>query len=377
MTLPPDPEQRRRLSGSIPWYLATGLIFLVGAIMFAVFQQMRPYLNLDDQSASMSVDGQGQPAAALATVDPQVTSTVISVPRPNSEIADESDVFQTMGIDALNDPTMRATKLENGDRINILLLGTDGRDEEYGPPRTDLMMLIILNRNPQRVTIISIPRDLWVPIYGHGEGKINTAYFLGSLVEQGPELAKMTVEDLVGLPIHHIVQIDFNGFRTLIDEMGGIMVNVPEEIDDPYYPDNNYGTLHLQIAAGRQLMDGELSLRYARTRYGGTDQGRSSRQQAIIMGMREKALTPAQLAKAPFHLRTVYNVVESDLSLGDFFALAHFARTLTREQISMHTISGDLTWSVLTWNGQDALLYDPDEVKMAIKEWSSTETAKK
>lgn len=362
MTLPPDSESPRRLSRSMPWYLAAGFIFLAGTIVFALFQQVSSYI--DGPFASDEVPTQ--------QIVPLATGTTEDAASVNGD-----ERAQTTLLDPLNDPSMQATSLQEGDRITILLLGTDGRDEEFGPPRTDLMMLAILDRSPQRVTLISIPRDLWVPIYGHGEAKINTAYFLGSLAEQGPELTQMTVEDLVGTPIHHVVEIDFNGFRTLIDEMGGVHIDVPEAIDDPLYPDGHYGTLHLQIPAGVQLMDGELALRYARTRYGGTDQGRSSRQQAIIMAMREKALTPSQLALAPFHLRTVSDVVISDLSLGDYFALARFARTLTRDQISMHTIGGDLTWSILTWNGQDALLYDPDAIQATIQKWSNPEVEEK
>ncbi len=359
MTLPSDRESPRRLSRTVPWYLVAGFIFLAATIVFALFQQVSFYLNTQD-------DAHLQPAVSLAT---EVVQDRLAI---NTNELSQTGTPPTL-IDPLNDPSIQATSLQEGDRITILLLGTDGRDEEFGPPRTDLMMLAILDRTPQRVTLISIPRDLWVPIYGHDHGKINTAYFLGSLANQGTELAQETVENLIGTSIHHVIEIDFNGFRTLIDEMGGVQIDVPEAIDDPLYPDGNYGTLHLQIPAGLQLMDGELALRYARTRHGSTDQSRSSRQQAIIMAMREKALTPSQLALTPFHLRTVSEVVKSELSLGDFVALARFARTLTRDQISMHTIGGELTWSTMTWNGQDALFYEPDAVKAAIQEWTNRE----
>ena len=78
---------------------------------------------------------------------------------------------------------------------------------------------------------------------------------------------------------------------------------------------------------------------------------------------------PEQLALAPLYLRTLYREVESNLSLSDFFALARFGRQLTRENIQMHTINGDLTYPTITWNGQDALLYDPLLVKNQISEW--------
>ncbi|MGH2545158.1 MAG: LCP family protein, partial [Ardenticatenaceae bacterium] len=277
--------------------------------------------------------------------------------------------------DPLDDPSVDDSSLEKANRLVILLLGTDGRDEEDGPPRTDLMMLAILDRRTERATLISIPRDLWVPIPGYGEGKINTAYFLGSLEGRATELVQEVVADLVGFQVDHIVQVNFDGFRTLIDEMGGIEIDVPVAIDDPAYPDGNYGTLHLVIPAGSQHMDGETALQYARTRYGGIDQDRSARQQAVLLAIRAQALQPAQLARAPFLLRTVYRVVESDFSLGDLFALARFARSLDRSRISMHTLQadGETIWSSFTWNGQDALLYDETLLRRTIREWLAGE----
>jgi LCP family protein required for cell wall assembly len=273
------------------------------------------------------------------------------------------------GADPLLDPALADSAIDNESFMTFLLLGTDGRELEDGPPRTDLVMVAVADRVQQRLTLISIPRDLWVPIPGYGEGKVNTAYFLGALDGDGVALAKETVEGLVGFPLDYTVTVDFEGFRTIVDAMGGIMVNVPEEIDDPEYPDYNYGTFRLHIPAGQQTMDGETALRYARTRYGGTDIDRATRQQLVLMAVREKAMQPEQLALAPIYLRTLYREVESNLSLTDFFALARFGRELKRENIRMYTINGDLTYPIITWNGQDALLYDPAEIEAQIVEW--------
>jgi anionic cell wall polymer biosynthesis LytR-Cps2A-Psr (LCP) family protein len=110
-------------------------------------------------------------------------------------------------------------------------------------------------------------------------------------------------------------------------------------------------------------------LQYARTRYGGTDIDRANRQQLVLMAVREKAMQPEQLALAPIYLRTLYREVESNLSLSDFFALARFGRELTRDNIRMYTINGDLTYPTITWNGQDALIYDPAELEAQMGEW--------
>lgn len=341
---PTSPPPRRRLSKPIPWHVPAALCFMICSVIFAISQ----LFGMSDNEP----------------ITPIVMSTAIL-----EEVA-AVRVEPTITKDPLSHSDLGPSDLEKRDQINILILGTDGREEEDGPPRTDLMMLALLNRRAQHATLISIPRDLWVPIPAHGEGKINTAYFLGGITDQGPELAQKTVENLVGLSIDHVVEIDFNGFRTLVDQMGGIMIDVPEAIDDPQYPDGNYGTLHLEIPAGRQRMDGETALSYARTRYGGTDFDRSARQQAVLMALRAEALKPSQMAKAPLYITTIYNVIESELSFSDLYELANFGRKLKRQDISMRRLDGDLTWSILTWNGQDALLYDPDELQAAILEWS-------
>jgi polyisoprenyl-teichoic acid--peptidoglycan teichoic acid transferase len=353
----------------MPLELPVASLLLVGVLIYALFL-------LPQRARGEDIPpGVVQPTMVPEVIPPVDSARITPTTEPvlarlEPEPTPEEAVLETLPEgDPLDDPLVGTSPLESSQQVNILLLGTDGRDEEDGPPRTDLMMLALLDLRSHRATIISIPRDLWVPIPGYGEGKINTAFFLGSLDQQGAELARETVEDLAGLSIHHTVQVDFHGFRTLIDQMDGIEVNVPEAIDDPMYPDEYYGTFHLHIPAGRQIMDGERALQYARTRYGGMDQDRSARQQAVVMAIRERAMQPAQLARAPLHLRAIYRTIESDLSLADLFALARFGRSLDRDHISMHTLNGELTWSVITWNGQDALLYDPQALRATIRDW--------
>ncbi len=357
----------------MPWQLPMAAFMFLCALLFAVWQPFH-------------LRGQPAPPAPERVVVPPAGPTPTSsealalAPTPAAILtAPPSEATATpalnLGGDPLDDPTVGRSRLDNADQINILLLGTDGRDEEDGPPRTDLMMLLLLDRAAPRATIISIPRDLWVPIPGYGEGKINTAFFLGSLEDSGQELAKETVEELFGIRITHTVQVNFNGFREVVDELGGIELTVPETIDDPEYPDGNYGTLHLHIPAGRQQMDGETALRYARTRHGGVDQDRSERQQAVMLAIRKKALEPSQLARAPFLLRTAYRTVESTLSLSDFFALARLGRSLEQRDISLHTLQadGELVWPVITWNGQDALMYDRATLYRVVQGWMAGE----
>ncbi len=360
----------------MPWQLPAVLVLGACAMLFAIWQ---PPLIRSSRAQALAEEGAHPHRALRRAGDGAHRCGRPPTPSPSPPIATEpptpanATASATLGLtgDPLDDPTVGSSRLERANRITLLLLGTDGRDEEDGPPRTDLMIVAVLDRKAQRATMVSIPRDLWVPIPDYGEGKANTAYFLGSLEDRGTELARETVEALFDLPIDHTIQIDFNGFRTLVDQMGGVELDVPEAIDDPQYPDGNYGTIHLQIPAGPQQMDGETALRYARTRYGGLDQDRSVRQQSVLLAIRERALQPAQLANAPFLLRTAYRTIESDLSLGDLFALARLGRGLEGSDITMHTLQADsgLVWPILTWNGQDALMYDARILRQTVEGW--------
>ena len=119
-------------------------------------------------------------------------------------------------------------------RVNLLLLGLDYRDWEAGEiPRTDTMMLLTFDPLNNSAGMISIPRDLWVPIPGFEYNKINTAYYLGEMYNLpggGPGLAMKTVEELLGVPIQYYAQIDFQAFVDFIDHIEGVTVTFEDEI---------------------------------------------------------------------------------------------------------------------------------------------------
>jgi len=143
------------------------------------------------------------------------------------------------------------------------------------------------------VGMLSIPRDLWVTIPGYGENRINTAHYLGDkngYPGGGPALAMKTVQYNLGVPVHFYVRVDFDGFRRIVDTLGGIDIEIPQTINDPKYPDENYGYDPFYIEAGLQHLDGDTALKYARTRAtAGADFARARRQQQVLFAIREKA----------------------------------------------------------------------------------------
>ncbi|NLF00522.1 MAG: LCP family protein, partial [Anaerolineales bacterium] len=247
------------------------------------------------------------------------------------------------------------------ERVNILLLGIDQRDYEEGPWRTDTMIVLTIDPVTMTGGVLSIPRDLWVPIPGYNEARINTAHYFGDVYDYpggGPALAVQTVEYNLGVPIHYYVRANFTAFEKIVDLIGGIDVVVPEEINDPKYPDRNSpGYDPLYIPAGRQHLDGEMALKYARTRYSpGADFDRAKRQQqvldAILYRVTSLDMLPDLALKAPQLWQTLEGAVETDLSLEQIIALANLASEIEPEARRYGVINEKYTQNWTTPDGQ-------------------------
>lgn len=261
--------------------------------------------------------------------------------------------------DRANPPNIAA-----GERVNLLVLGIDRRPSERCPCRTDTMMIATLDPKTLTAGLVTIPRDLYVPIPDVGENRINTASFYGELKYPGggPGLAKKTVEYNLGRKIHFYVLVDFNGFRRIVDTLGGIDIDVPRTIDDPKYPDENFGYKPIHIPAGRVHMNGELALEYARARHLDGDFGRSRRQIQVLMAIRDKALRLDLLPKLPGLLKSMWGIVETDVQPQDVIALAAAAAKVKTENIKTASIDQTMTVEFRTSNGADVLW--PDRVKI-------------
>ena len=261
------------------------------------------------------------------------------------------------------------------ERVNILLLGIDEREDQHGPWRTDTMIILTLDPENMTAGMLSIPRDLWVPIPGYSENRINTAHYTGDLKKYpggGPALAMKTVQDNLGITIHYYVRVNFSGFVEAVDTIGGVAIYVEKEIDDPLYPDNAYGYDPLYIPAGLQHMDGELALKYARTRHSGSDFDRLRRQQQVIMAVRDKVLRfellPQLLLKLPELLKTVGDSVQTDLQLDEMLSLVQLASEIDEEHLKTAVIDSSMTVDTITPNGAQVLIPMRDEIRAVVDE---------
>lgn len=232
----------------------------------------------------------------------------------------------TGGSAALSEETVTADQLkgEGDGRINILLYGVGGSGHPGGT-LADSIEVVSINPKDKSIAMLSIPRDLRVKIANHGTNKINAANSLGEQDKSGsgPDLLKETISTVIDLPIHYYFKIDFSGFTKFIDALGGIEVDVPKALSDPYYPDEQMqGYSPFSISAGKHTLNGATALKYARSRETTSDFDRSARQQQIIVAAKDKALSAGVLANPTKiseilkilgdHLRTDMNVTEME-----------------------------------------------------------------
>jgi LCP family protein required for cell wall assembly len=172
-----------------------------------------------------------------------------------------------------------------GEPENIVILGSDKRaSEPEDPGRSDTTLLLRLDPDKNAIALMSIPRDLKVEIPGYGTGKFNEAYSYG-----GPKLTLQVVKELTGLPINHVVNVDYLGFVRAVDAINCVYVDV----DRRYFHSNEGGAApeqyaEINVQAGYQLLCGKKALQYVRYRHTDTDLVRAARQQDFLSAARQQ-----------------------------------------------------------------------------------------
>ena len=215
-------------------------------------------------------------------------------------------------------------------RVNILVLGLDSRTDSFSG-LTDTILIGSASPLEGDAALVSIPRDFWLNLAPYGSGKINTAFNYAGIQKDGKfdsqkalEFSKSKIEGVLGIEIPYWVVVNFEGFKEIIDTLGGINVTVDTAFDDYAYPTPNYGYKHISFKAGPQVMNGEKALEYARSRSGtngeGSDYARVRRQQKVILGVKDKVMS-FNLLLNPGKLSQLYKqinaAVMTNASLGE------------------------------------------------------------
>ncbi len=265
-------------------------------------------------------------------------------------------------------PSERTSPPAPGERVNVLLLGLDQRDDERGnPSRSDTMILSTIDPATKSGGMLSIPRDLWVAIPGYRDNKVNVAHFLGEMDKLpggGPELAKKTVELNFGVPVHYFVRVNFRGFEKMIDTLGGIDVDVPKYIVDYEYPTEDYDYMTVEFVPGMQHMNGVRALQYARTRHYDSDFYRNKRQQQVIVAARNKAMSLGIIPRLPSLISTIQASVDTDIPVTAWPGLAQAAFEVDSANVVSLSIEPDMVTEL--YPGATDLVPRRDEIRKLI-----------
>lgn len=271
-------------------------------------------------------------------------------------------------------PTLIPTRegVADSDRITILAMGIDRRPGEPFVSRTDSIMVVSVEPSAQKISILSIPRDLYVVIPGYSRDRINTAFVYGSSGNNpasGANLSLQTVEYNLGITIDHYMLVDFGAVINGVDALGGIDVYVPYDINDPNFPDMNYGYDPLFIAAGQHHFDGITALKYARTRHADNDFYRAQRQQQVVLAVRDRALSlgiASLLTRAPLLYQQLEQGIRTDLTLEQLVRIATTISEIPRDNIRNEVLDYDYVSSYTTEQGASVLVLDNAKAAVLI-----------
>jgi LCP family protein required for cell wall assembly len=264
-----------------------------------------------------------------------------------------------------------------GSRINVLVMGLDRRPREgQAPARTDTMFVLTIDPQTKTAGMLGIPRDLWVEIPakdgdGYIEERVNAAFVLGEVNDYdggGPGLAVKTVEHTLGINIRYYVVIDFEGFKEVIDALGGVDVDVPTYLRDDLYSESELpGDYDPQeFEPGVEHMDGSRALAYARIRRGSSDLDRIQRQQRVIFAVMDKALSLDVLGNALDLWKQYKNTIDTDINDAQIPGFALLAADIPPERIVALSL-GPATVPTTTAQGASVLLAAPEGIQQIVE----------
>ncbi|MFA5479951.1 MAG: LCP family protein [Candidatus Muiribacteriota bacterium] len=215
-------------------------------------------------------------------------------------------------------------------KMIFLILGTD--NDIRGRSRSDTIILAFVNTYTKKIQILSIPRDTMVEIEGRGTRKINAAYVYGGI--KGTEEA---IEKLLNIEIDHYVVVDIDGFVNIIDILGGIEIDVEE---DMHYIDKA-GELYINLKKGTQVLDGRNAMYYVRFRDKiSADIGRIGRQQKFIKQVMEKTKEIGLIWKLPSIIQELYRNIKTDLGIKDILNVVKRFRDFDFSQVKVDMLPG-------------------------------------
>ncbi|MFN8410774.1 MAG: LCP family protein [Anaerolineales bacterium] len=336
----------------------------------------QPAITTPTQEVLFAFDNSSSSQASLPTGTPSPTPTQ---PAQVTATIDLNQLFPTSAAPPPAEiPLVAPTTLPiltTNETINFLLIGSDKRPgSSY---RTDTLVIAVIWPKEGQVSLISIPRDLWIYIPTVGMQRINTAYQSGELegyAGGGPGLLKDTISYNLGIRIDHTAMVDFDGFRRIVDTLGGVDLPVScaytdwRLIDPSYDPENDANWWLYTVGPGQIHMDGDLALWYARSRMKSSDFDRGRRQQEVLRSIFQKALQTGTFSKIPQLYNDFSSTIITDLGLTDLLSMAPYATNFTNANIRGYYIRPPLVSPWTTPGGAAVLLPNDEALKQMLVE---------
>ncbi len=247
-----------------------------------------------------------------------------------------------------------------GGRLNVLLIGSDQRPHQ-GTFNTDTLIVASIDPKTKAVSLFSLPRDTTgVPLPpGPARSALGTYYpakinslwteaqhrpdlFPGNNAQRGYRALKDTLGYLYGISIPYYAEVNFSGFKGLVDAVGGVTINVQFPVLDDYYPGPTARTCRIYIPAGIQHMTGDQALIYARSRHGSIDYDRSQRQQRVLLSLKDQTDVNAMIPKIPALIQALKSTVHTDIPVSQLPALLQLGGSVDTANIRSYVFSPPL-----------------------------------
>jgi LCP family protein required for cell wall assembly len=255
-------------------------------------------------------------------------------------------------------PSVEVPPWDGKERLNILLIGAD---EQKGAHNTDTLITVSIDPVTKQVAMFSLPRDtVDVPVpsgapqrvWGRSYGSKINSFFIqnrrrsdlwsGNDRTRGYNALKAVMGELYDLKIRYFVEVNFNGFKKVIDALGGVTVNVQVPVSDDQFPGTTGRPQRVYIPSGLQHMDGDQALRYARSRHTSTDFDRASRQQRVLLSLREQADPQTLIPRLPELVTALKSAVRTDIPVGQLDELLGLASQVDTANIRSYVFSPPL-----------------------------------
>jgi len=227
------------------------------------------------------------------------------------------------------------TELNLKDRVTVLLIGVDNRPGEI-ISNTDTLIVASVDNKNKKMVLLSIPRDTQVML-GSKKEKINAI----ARLQKGPISTQKYIQDLLSTPMDGYILTNFQGFKNIVDSLGGITINVEK---DMYYDTGEEQDRYIDLKKGLQRLNGNQALQYARFRNDElADISRASRQQEVIKAILAEATTPRNLPKLPLIIPQIYQAIETNLDIKQIWALAMAFKNQEDYNIINQTLPGQFS----------------------------------